>query len=82
MSSYYYLVVYSFDPEHRAVGPFATEEECWESMLAEANEEHQIDVDENGWHSTFSANRDAGEITVRNYFGGDVDTTNWYLFSI
>lgn len=82
MYSYYYLVVYSFDAEHRVVGPFDTEEECWESMLAEAQKEHRVDNDENGWHNIFNVSKDAGEITLRNYFGPDVDITNWFLFSI
>lgn len=81
--SYYYLTKYSFDAEKSIAGPYKNEEEAWRAMEADADEEYRIDTEENDWWTEINKNKDAGEITIKNFFGfGETDTTEFILFQI
>ena len=42
---WYFLVVTNFDPQHRVEGPFEDENSCISSMMADAENEHRIDLE-------------------------------------
>ena len=83
---WYYMTKYSFDSSKPIVGPFATEEEAYEKMLADAQKEYNIDVNENSngdnWETELYVDSEAGEITIVNYFGTNKDVTEFFTFEI
>lgn len=71
---WYYIVLYSFDPEHRVAGPFHDEKTCVDAMMAEAKQEHAIDI-ENGRDSYLYTHDDIGEAEILVYHDDDDDIT-------
>lgn len=78
---YYYTVTYSFDFDHRLVGPFVDEKSCWEEMKRDALHEHEEDIC-NGSESIVEENIDGGIIQVKipRELDDVPDITTWALF--
>lgn len=55
-------------------------------MLADAQKEYDIDVNENSngdnWETELYVDSEAGEITIVNYFGTNKDVTEFFIFEI
>lgn len=79
--SYYYSVVYSFDPSRRLVGPFKDEDSCWKAMVEEANNEYKEDL-RCGVRNVMKRDWDNGEIVIKSPCELDdvLDTTTWSMF--
>lgn len=79
--SFYYTVMYSFDPSRRLVGPFKDEESCWAAMVKDANHEHEEDL-RNDMVSIVEKDKNAGEIVIKTPRELDdvPDTTTWSMF--
>ena len=60
---WYFLVVNNFDPQHRVEGPFEDENSCISSMMADAENEHRIDL-EGGQESELVKREDIGEAEI------------------
>ena len=57
---WYFLVVNNFDPQHRVEGPCEDENSCISSMMADAENEHRIGLEE-GQESELVKSEDIGE---------------------
>lgn len=83
---WYYMTKYSFDSSKPVVGPFETETEAYLNMLANAQREYEIDVNENAcgneWETELYVDSEAGEITITNNFGTHKDVTEFFTFKI
>lgn len=81
---WYFLVVYDFDPMHNVFGPFEDEKTCVAAMMADAENEHRIDLEE-GHDSELIKHEDIGEaeIIVDRDDGESLALhTYWYAFPI
>lgn len=81
---WYFLVVYDFDPMHNVFGPFEDEKTCVAAMMANAENEHRIDLEE-GHDSELIKHEDIGEATIivsHDDGKSPTLTTNWYAFPI
>lgn len=79
--SFYYTVMYSFDPSRRLVGPFKDEESCWAAMVEDAEHEYEEDL-HNDTVSIIEKDKDNGEIIIKTPRELDdvPDTTTWSMF--
>ena len=78
-SKFYYVVTYSFDAEKQVYGPFDTEKEAIEDMMANARNEYKIDTKENEWDSELKEDVEIGEISIINRFSDRDDVTKFFV---
>ena len=78
---FYYLVKYSFASVKPVCGPFKTKKDAWESALADAQNEFNIDK-ANEFNPDMMTYEDSGEIVLVNHFTDRDDTTEWIIFEI
>ena len=70
------IVTYSFDPEV-VVYPFADEESAKAALRSNFENEKHIDMEENGYDSTASIEKDGCYAKIVNHFADRDDTTEW-----
>ena len=82
MDKFFYTITNSFDYSRRAIGPFPTRVEAWESMVKDAHNEQRIQLEENGNEQVrLDIDEENGEILLATpSLIDEEDITTWTLF--
>lgn len=81
MKDYAVIFSYSFDSDV-AVYLFDTQEEAIEYLKSSIKEEFRIDVDENGWASSYDISEDGLYGVIKNHFLDRIDITEVRVGSV